>query len=129
MLYLNNNNNNNINNNDNVNDQNVIITDEKDKANFMSHCWEKVHQPHNDNRFNNANTTNIDNWYENILPMLNHDNIIDHSKLILNQGWATTGTRAKHGTLMTFFWHAKPQAHLKGKKISSVFAEFCTSEK
>ena len=57
------------------------ITDPQEQANLLSTTWEKIYHPHSDNCFINRNTRRIQNWYENMVPSLFPDNIIDIDKL------------------------------------------------
>ena len=57
------------------------ITDPQEQANLMSTTWEKIYHPHSDNCFINRNTRRIQNWYDNMVPSLLPDNIIDFDKL------------------------------------------------
>ena len=57
------------------------ITDPQEQANLVSTTWEKIYHPHSDICFINRNTRRIRNWYENMVPSLLPDNIIDIDKL------------------------------------------------
>ena len=57
------------------------ITDPQEQANLVSTTWENIYHPHSDNCFINRNTRRIQNWYDNMVPSLLPDNIIDFDKL------------------------------------------------
>ena len=57
------------------------ITDPQEQANLVSTTWEKIYHPHSDNCFINRNTRRIQNWYDNMVPSLLPDYIIDFDKL------------------------------------------------
>ena len=60
------------------------ITDPQEQANYISKSWENIYQPNNEPRFINNNTIKINDWYTNLLPKLNHDEIINTNKLDRN---------------------------------------------
>ena len=78
------------NNNNNIDDTNtrqnndIYIFDETEQANHFSNTWSQIFQPNNGPEFNTSNIHNVNNWYNNINPQLQHETIIDHNKLIPN---------------------------------------------
>ena len=60
----------------------VQILDPQDQANFISQKWRDVYKPHEDARFVNDNTIRVENWFDHIMPELEHDLVVDLDKLI-----------------------------------------------
>ena len=58
-----------------------IISEPSDKAKLMGVCWEKIFQSNKGPGFINANTKMVNEWYRSIKESLQHDEVIDFSKL------------------------------------------------
>ena len=57
------------------------ITSKQEMANLMSEMWSSVFREHQGLEFNNDNVTAVEDWYNQIFPSLQHDRIIDMTKL------------------------------------------------
>ena len=62
-------------------EEGAIISDPEEKSSLMGTCWEKQFHPNQGPEFINANTRRVNNWYRGIKDQLQHDIIIDLSKL------------------------------------------------
>ena len=60
------------------------MLDKVDQSNLISETWSKVFQPHDEPKYNNANTRRVQEWYDNILPQLQLSAIINFDKLIID---------------------------------------------
>ena len=58
-----------------------IISEPSEKAKLMGICWEKIFQSNKGPGFINANTKMVNAWYRSIKESLQHDEVIDFSKL------------------------------------------------